>query len=935
MPHPPWEWYKLTNASGAQKICSGGSKEWHACVADSECPGGTCSIVPLPADKYVHEYMSCCMQCVWNLQYPIGDPIQVTSGPLLNETSELGVIPKYLNCSVFPDEFRQLDSSSAGHPAGYLSMSELEQGFFSQIPNKQMIDANFLNASVMFAIADLNKDGLLSYEEYVILRHFWTPFLLSSTAPAPIDNENTLAMGPLGGVFVDNSTVSVWVVTANNLLLRLYIANGWSSARTRQPQPGEELFYQQNADLDGSTRISLEEHYFRVFADINGNGVLERWEYNLSLYDKSTSAGGNFQGWASWADHDLNDDGVVTFIERKRIFADRNADNFINLTEWKLADFPTAYGPYQGHKGSNGMIGKEQYAFYSLYHYCTLRSSTAYASYSSSYPWSSQCPLVFAILNDTSFFRDALEKQQFDLGTLQVDPNLAGFVYRVLNNVTRRLGWQGTLKVLPNPHRELQGAATDLSSYNITPPNIYSRSFNLAVITEYTNVPSEWLCTSSLWPDDGLSVVVRSEDQSISLYTVLAEMIVSPQFVNFFCSLFFTVLIVGHVIWIIERWTNETIFRPFYAEGVIDGLWWAMVTMTTVGYGDKAPVSEIGKLFGIFWLIFGLIVFGTFSSQVTSFIGDQLAVNNIADADSLAGFVVGVLNRTSSLNLDLQYGFTSTVCDSVKTCVDKLANNQLDALLLPRADVVNYFRSSQLAFTLCGNQLKFVGGSVTSSVVILLQPAIRVCTYGQSVYAATYLMNAIDSTVQAMTQDGTMSSIVAEERDFIYPPAVTDASCGSSSLWNVPLIIAALVLLFVYGCLVNIQDGGVLRSVLSALLPRLFPPVIEEEEGVMAVLRQPSFKKRKLDAFSVEFPQPLRKKEVEPLVHASKLLGVFSAMQSSDIRSINQEVSDYSHVLKQIARLFVFCFVLLLVIYGILLGVIAAAWGSKLQVRKP
>ena len=242
---------------------------------------------------------------------------------------------------------------------------------------------------------------------------------------------------------------------------------------------------------------------------------------------------------------------------------------------------------------------------------------------------------------------------------------------------------------------------------------------------------------------------------------------------------------------------------------------------------------------------------------------------------------MGVLNRTSSLNLDLQYGFTSTVCDSVKTCVDKLANNQLDALLLPRADVVNYFRSSQLAFTLCGNQLKFVGGSVTSSVVIFLQPAIRVCSYGQSVYAATYLMNAIDSTVQAMTQDGTMSSIVAEERDFIYPPAVTDASCGSSSLWNVPLIIAALVLLFVYGCLVNIQDGGVLRSMLSALLPGLFPPVIEEEEGVMAVLRQPSFKKRKLDTFSVEFPQPLRKKEVEPLVHASKLLGVFSAMQVS------------------------------------------------------
>uniref|UniRef100_A0A7S0HCK3 Calmodulin n=1 Tax=Hanusia phi TaxID=3032 RepID=A0A7S0HCK3_9CRYP len=869
------------------------------------------------------------------MQYPIGDPILATSGPLLNETSELGIIHKYMDCNTFPDEFRLLDTSNAGHPAGYLSLGEFEENFLSQIPNKQMIAANFLNASVMFCIADLNRDGLLSYEEFVILRHFWTPFLLSSTAPAPIDNENTLAKGPLGGVFVDNSTVSVWVVTANNLLLRLYIANGWSSARTRQPQPGEELFYQQNADLDGSTRISLEEQYFRVFADINHDGVLERWEYDLSLYDKNTSAGGGFEGWATWSDHDLNNDGVITFIERKRIFADRNADNFINLTEWKLADFPSSYGPYQGHKGSNGMIGKEEYAYYSLYHSCTLRSSTAYASYSSSYPWSSQCPLFFSILNDTSFFLDSSRREEFALGQLEVDSDLSGLAYRVLSNVTRRLGWQGTLRVVPNSHRGLQGEAVDLSPYNVTAPNIFTRSFNLAVLTQYASVPSGWLCSSSLWPDDGLSVVVRSQDESISLYKVLAEMIVSPQFINFFCSLFFTVLIVGHVIWIIERWNNETIFRRFYAEGVIDGLWWAMVTMTTVGYGDKAPATEIGKLFGIFWLIFGLIVFGTFSSQVTSFIGDQLAVNNIVDADSLAGFSVGVLNRTSSLNLDLQFGFTSTVCDSVKVCLEQLASNNLDAALLPRADVVNYFRSSKLAFTVCGNKLKFVGGLVTNGVVVLLQPAVRVCAYGQSVFAATYLLNAVDSMVQTMTQDGTMSSIVAESRDFVYPPTVTDSSCTSPSSWNVPLIIVALLLLFLYACLVNILDGGVLRSILSVLLPSLFPPVLVEEERASAILRQPSFKKRKLNTSSVEFPQPLRKKEVEPLVHASKLLGVFSAMQSSDIRSINQEVSDYSHVLQQVARLFIFCFILLLVIYGILLGILAAAWGSKLQVRKP
>ena len=30
----------------------------------------------------------------------------------------------------------------------------------------------------------------------------------------------------------------------------------------------------------------------------------------------------------------------------------------------------------------------------------------------------------------------------------------------------------------------------------------------------------------------------------------------------------------GHIIWFLERWQNENVFRPFYGEGVMDGLWY-------------------------------------------------------------------------------------------------------------------------------------------------------------------------------------------------------------------------------------------------------------------------------------------------------------------------------------------------------------------------
>jgi voltage-gated potassium channel len=49
-----------------------------------------------------------------------------------------------------------------------------------------------------------------------------------------------------------------------------------------------------------------------------------------------------------------------------------------------------------------------------------------------------------------------------------------------------------------------------------------------------------------------------------------------------------------------------------------DALWWGIVTITTVGYGDKFPVTVGGRIVGVVLMITGVGLFGTFTAYVAS-----------------------------------------------------------------------------------------------------------------------------------------------------------------------------------------------------------------------------------------------------------------------------------------------------------------------------
>lgn len=72
-------------------------------------------------------------------------------------------------------------------------------------------------------------------------------------------------------------------------------------------------------------------------------------------------------------------------------------------------------------------------------------------------------------------------------------------------------------------------------------------------------------------------------------------------------------------------------------EGVGDGWWWALTTMSTVGYGDQYPVSTPGRIVGVALMIMGVALLGTITAALAAnFNGARNAHLEEAEMEAIA-----------------------------------------------------------------------------------------------------------------------------------------------------------------------------------------------------------------------------------------------------------------------------------------------------------
>ena len=109
-------------------------------------------------------------------------------------------------------------------------------------------------------------------------------------------------------------------------------------------------------------------------------------------------------------------------------------------------------------------------------------------------------------------------------------------------------------------------------------------------------------------------------------------------------------------------------------------MYWAIITLTTVGYGDVSPITVFGKGIAAITAIFGVVVVALLTGIVANAFNKQMERRKIIFEDQVRDALLdGVLDSDEEASLDAlrkQFGMSKSQADALIDHVKKLRDEQ-------------------------------------------------------------------------------------------------------------------------------------------------------------------------------------------------------------------------------------------------------------------
>ncbi len=179
----------------------------------------------------------------------------------------------------------------------------------------------------------------------------------------------------------------------------------------------------------------------------------------------------------------------------------------------------------------------------------------------------------------------------------------------------------------------------------------------------------------------GLSIAVPAEGYEYRWLRVF-EGIFSKHIFKAMGLLVFLSMVAGIFVWLFERRKNDEMFGDGTAGGIGHGIWWAIVTMTTVGYGDKAPKTAGGRIVALIWMLFSIIFVASFTANITASLTINELRGKVHGLNDLYNTKVGSVSQSEGFDFLTKQGIAVIPFEEIQDGLAAVAGRKIDAFVL-------------------------------------------------------------------------------------------------------------------------------------------------------------------------------------------------------------------------------------------------------------